>query len=352
MKNDDTSPPALLASAKLASAKLASAKPGPGPGSPERRGTYELRDPADLVGHFHPALKTIPELAEESLEFLAIAGGIEKCGIIQPLLVDEQGRILDDHSRTLLRCARRWQMKSVPVQVRDSGDVHALIIHSLAHRRHFTKSALAYLACPHLGPAFAAASEKRLKNLANCQCFSKVAEGTIGAKTVEALATDLGIERRLLFEARKVHEEFEDEKKYRFLQFANPASDVVEMTLREYFEPRILRAPFGGEHEQHRPMGLGGVIAGIATVREEKRGIYSPKTASQLELFSDGFDSFTGRALRVTPEAMRKGIRTWFDEHEEKLSDEQLNQIELLGETIKTQARQMRKSKNQTNQTT
>jgi len=308
----------------------------------------ELRDPADLVNHYHPALRNIPELADDSDEFLAIARGMQKCGIIQPLLVDEKGRILDDHSRTLLRCARRWQYPEVPVQVRDSSDVHLLIIHSLAHRRQLTKSAIAYLACPHLEPAFEIARSNRLEKLQKGQYSSVVHEETTAAKTMYELAESMGISRRILFDAANVHKEFEDTRKYpRTVMGGAQDGAEVELTLREWYEPRILRSPIGGEHEINRPMGLGGVIAGIASDRLAVRKGGPPKeTDRQLELFTSGLGQLLLRASRLGgPEKIRATVRTWLDAQLEsdRLSDEQLDDLEALGQTIRDEARGRRK---------
>jgi hypothetical protein len=308
----------------------------------------ELRDPADLIGHYHPALRDIPELPDDSPEFLAIASGMHKCGIIQPLLVDEKGRILDDHSRTLLRCARRWQCPEVPVQVRDSADVHLLIIHSLAHRRQLTKSAIAYLACPHLDQAFNISREKGWENLKKGQFSPGVAAATAGPTTVENLAVLMGIERNLLFEARKVRKEFEDTRKYpRTVMGGAQDGAEAELTLREWYEPLILRSPVGGEHESNRPMGLGGVIAGIASDRLAVRKGGPPRDADrQLELFTSGLGQLLLRASRLGgPEKIRATVRTWLDEQLEssRLSDDQLDDLEALGQTIRDEARGRRK---------
>lgn len=306
----------------------------------------EQRDPKDIYKNPHAVLNDIPELPQDSVEFLAIADSVHRGGILQPLLVDEHDRVLDDESRTLAQCAWRWKLASVPVLVCSSEDAALICLTKLASRRHLTKSALAYLCCPLLEPAFAAARAKRLENLENTQCFSKVSSGDYRCKTVEDLASELGIKRNLLFEARKVHQEFEDKKVYWFNVDGGAADGaVVECTLKDWFEPKILRAPIGGEHEQNRPLGLGGVIAGIASVIEERRGVFNPGTRNQLELFGTGIGQFTSRALKITPEKMRQSIREWMQAHEDKFTDEQLDQLEQLGESIKVEVRTIKKSK-------
>lgn len=248
----------------------------------------EQRDPAELRGHIHPTLKTIPELDEKSEEFLAIAAGMGQLGIRQPLQIDDAGRVLDDHSRTLLRCALRWQLKTVPVIVVPDPNVPLTIISGLAHRRHLTKSAIAYLAAGLIDQALTDAKHKHLKSLANTQDFPKgvSSETTNSYKTADEMASDLGIGRNLLFEARKVLELFADKKCYAFnLVGGSKDGSVMECTLKAWFEPRILKAPIGGEHEQNRPLGLGGVIAGIASVRQGDKGKFDPRS-KQPELFS------------------------------------------------------------------
>ena len=303
--------------------------------------TFTMRDPAELRGHYHPALKILPELPDDSPEFLAISAGVKKCGIIQPLLINDQGQILDDHSRTLLRSALRWQLKAVPVCVRYEDDVHMIIIHSLAHRRHLSKSAIAYLAYPHLGPAFEYARQRKLKQIKDSEVVS--AETT--EATVEDLAAALGIGRNLLFEAQKVHKEFSDKKTYSFNVRGGPHDgDVVECTLKAWFEPKLLQPFVGGEHEVNRPLGLGGIMAGIAIIKEGNRDVFNPKGATQLDLFSRGLNQFFGRALKVPTAQIAKTVKSWLECKDANLSDEQLEQLEQLGETLKTEARARRKT--------
>lgn len=241
----------------------------------------EYRDPASL--HVHPELRALPELSEEELKH--VRAGMQRAGLNQPLLIDDKNRILDDHSRTLWVCAKAWALKSVLVTVRATEDVHILIIQGLAHRRHLTKSAIAYLAVPHLQPAFEAAHRKHLESLRKGQQIPVVSSETTGVKSGDELAEELGIGRNLLFEARKVRKAFEDKKKYSFTVAGGPKDgEVVECTLREWFEPKILRSPIGGEHEANRPLGLGGVMAGIAGLAATKD--VSRQDRGQLELFT------------------------------------------------------------------
>ena len=218
----------------------------------------QLRDPQHLKNKYQPALRRLPELPDGSEKFLAICAGLKKTGFIRPILVDETDNVIDDHSRTLLRAALRWQLKEVPVQVRSSQDAPMVRIHSLAHVRHLSKSAIAYLAVPDLQPALEAARAHKLEMLRKGQEIpvgKSVADGT---QTLEDLATELGISKYMLTMAVQVRKAFEDKKTYTF-NVAGGAKDgaCVESTLKDWYEPKILQAYVGGEHEQNRPMGLG-----------------------------------------------------------------------------------------------
>jgi hypothetical protein len=259
-----------------------------------------FRDPADLAGHFHPSLKHIPPLDPASPEFKAIQAGVGQCGIVQPLIVDEHGRILTDHSRTLLACARLWALERVPVQVRDAAEAPLLLIHDLAHRRQLTKSAIAYLAYPLLKPAWEGAREKMEKGQFGAKKADFTGVHSMHSRNIEEFAIELGISRRLLFEAKEVHELFDkDNESYPFEREGGATDGAQEtLTLREYFEPKIFRAPIGGEHEQNRPMGLNGVLSGIKFLFKKSkshRGGRPEEEERQLKLFSKILDDELNR---------------------------------------------------------
>ena len=249
----------------------------------------QLRDPQHLKNKYQPALRRLPELPDGSEEFLALCAGLKKVGFIQPILVDEADNVIDDHSRSLLRAAIRWQFKDVPVQVRSSLDAPMLRIHSLAHVRHLSKSAIAYLAVPDLQPALDASRQRRLENLRKTPDILDSNSVAVGEQTLEELAAELGISKYLLTMAAQVRKAFEDKKLYTFnVQGGAKDGDCVEMTLKDWFEPRILQAYVGGEHEQNRPMGLGGILAGITAVREGDKSKFAPKP-KQGDFFADLF---------------------------------------------------------------
>ena len=256
----------------------------------------QLRDPQHLKNKYQEALRRLPELPDGSEEFLALCAGMKKAGFIRPILVDQYDKVIDDHSRSLLRAALRWQLKEVPVQVRHESEAAMLRLHSLIHVRHLSKSAIAYLAVPDLQPALDAARLRKLEMLRKGQETHVAHSVGDGDQTIEELATEIGIGRELLVLAIYIRKEFEDKKKYT-INAPGMAQDGAEMTLKEWFEPRIL-APFvGGEHEQRRPLGLGGVKAGIPIIREGNKSLFAPKLKQgdfYADLFTDNIHKFNG----------------------------------------------------------
>ena len=254
------------------------------------------RDPIEFKpGKVHPALKLIPELPQESDEFLALAATVKKTGFIRPLLVDEEGRLVDDHSRSLWRVALRWQMKSVPVQLVKSEDANLLIIHSLAHVRHLSKSAIAYLAEPQLQEAIKIAVLHYRQNLAKGQHFPSGPQDQTGLPTIEKMAEDLGLCRKTLDRAREVCSLFKahPQKRDFIVEGGEQDGTVVSCTFQEWYEAKILRAFVGGEHESSRPLGLGAVIAaiqGILATKDKGR----IETRGQMELFDRSFIKASG----------------------------------------------------------
>ena len=247
----------------------------------------QYRDPRHLKGRYTPALKQIPELPQDSSEFLALAAGLKKAGFIRPILVDENEQVIDDHSRSLLVAALRWgkDIPEVPVQVCCSADAPIIRIHSLAHVRHLSKSAIAYLAVPDLQPALDAARLQKLENLRKGQQTPEGSSGAFEAKTIEELAEELGICRETLKRAIEVRKAFEDKKKYSFnVKGGERDGATVECTFQEWFEPKLLQSFIGGEHEDNRPLGLGGILAGIEAKKLNPEKFNPKKNSAQMEL--------------------------------------------------------------------
>lgn len=296
----------------------------------------QIRDPQHLKS-IHKSLRLVPELPEGSEEFLALAAGLKKAGFIRPILIDQEDHIIDDHSRNLVRAARRWQMKEVPVQVCSSADAPMLLIHSLAHVRHLSKSAIAYLAVPHLQPALDAARMAKLEKLRKGQEIPVVSAEDDGDKTVEDLAEELGIGRNLIFLAREVRRSFEDKTPYTFNIVGGPKDgSSATMTLKEWFEPRLLQPFVGGEHEQNRPMGLGGIKAGITAVIEGDPSKFNPKgKPQQMDFFTEMFTRDARKFIKL-PEAKRQKA---FDAVEQLAAETPPEECEQLAATYKQMAK-------------
>jgi len=236
----------------------------------------EYRDPQQLKKMLAPALKRIPVLPADDQERIR-AALMQTGSILDPVRLDADGRVATDHGRTLVLAACDLGVKEVQVAVTDL-DSASLILDELTTRRHFTKSAIAYLAYPLLETAWKASKIRRVSNLMpgnkvgakmseNPNVSRKSPEATIEnlpTRTIEEFAAEHGVERNLLFEAQKVHELFEENegREFNFVVVGGKQDgELVPSTLRDWFEPLILRSPIGGEHERSRPMGLGAVVA-------------------------------------------------------------------------------------------
>jgi|ERR1017187_5192422 hypothetical protein len=265
----------------------------------------ETRDPQHLK-QLQPALKLVPELPDDSEEFLALAAGIKKAGFIRPILIDEDGRIIDDHSRNQARVARRWQLKEAPVQVCRSEDAALLRIHSLCHVRHLSKGAQIYLC---VDDALEMIEQSKRDVIAWHKSQRPEGAGSVrpeGGRAPEVLTQDEICEmfkwaKRMFERAIEVKKIFQDGRKYSWNVTGGAADgEVFEGTAREWFLPKLVQAFTGGEHEDARPIGLGGIIAGYETKRKNPDpDKFNPRHADQLELFVGAFGSKAVRQFRA-----------------------------------------------------
>lgn len=255
----------------------------------------ETRDPASL--EIHPVLRAIPAPHKDSDEVKAAADAIRVSGMhVLPIVVDDSTppRIITDDSRLRWMAARRMGMREVPVTIQPAAMAPVIAYTALIHRGHYTKSALAYLAYPMLASLFEVARAVRIENIKKSPISSIVSSGDDRGKTVEELAENLGMKRNLLFEAKRVHTEFaKDRNLYEFkIDGGGQDGAVVEQTLKDHFEPLILRQQVDSEQIQNRPIGLGGVLKAIGSVRAyDKAGGVRPPT-DQLDLFESGLKRF------------------------------------------------------------
>lgn len=220
--------------------------------------TITTRDPRELT--IHPAAKLQPEWAEDDARFERLVEDVRDRGITVPIIVDKEDRVVDGRHRR--RAAARLQLAEVPVTVCEPDEVASIILATLIQRRHFTPGQIAYLAFPAFESAYEESRRRRMAAL------KRDPNGLKPAKTVEALAEEIGVSRDLFLQAAKVHAIF--------------AKDQEAWQL---FEPRIL--------DPDRPAGLGAIIAGIAgrnaTVEQARP---EPK---QLDLFLDVWSTLKTR---------------------------------------------------------
>lgn len=220
--------------------------------------TIEMRDPRALK--VHPAASVQPEWAIDDRRFECLVEDVRDRGITVPLIVDPEDRVVDGRHR--LRSAKQLQLAQVPVTVCQPDEVASIILATLIQRRHFTPGQIAYLAFPAFEGAYEEARRRRM------QALKRDPNGLKPAKTVEALAAEIGVGRELFLQAAQIHHRFGKDPE-----------------LKAQFEPRIL--------DQHDPAGLGAVLAGIAGKAATKD---KPRPESkQLDLFVEVWDTLKTR---------------------------------------------------------
>jgi hypothetical protein len=288
----------------------------------------DLRDPKTL--HPHPVLKSIPAPGADSPLVCACADAIrENGGFVSPILIDESNQILTDDSRLRWIAAQRMALAAVPVTVQAGELAPAIALGALLNRDHLTQGARAYITVPLLKPAFEAARAFRLKNLRNAE-DSSITHSVGYAQNLDELAAKYRISKETLRQARLVRAEFErDHERYPFTIEGGPQDGrEVLLTLREFYEPKILREPIGGEHESYRPVGLGGVLAGIGSIRKTKRG--EKRNATQLLLFERGLKDF-GKRFRYwsdLDDAQRRQLRPKLQEWAQNMPDDLFEELQ------------------------
>ena len=88
---------------------------------------------------------------------------IEERGIDEALIVDEKNRVMS--GRVRLRIALDLRLPEVVITRRSSAEAASLIVQSLLQRRHYSKSALAYLAFPLFESMLVESRHRRVENL-------------------------------------------------------------------------------------------------------------------------------------------------------------------------------------------
>ncbi len=231
----------------------------------------------------HASLSLMPQWEDGDPRFLALCDDVREAGVREPLKAylpsqprsDGKTAVVVD-GRHRCRAAQRMQLSTVPVIIVPESEAASIIIATLLHRRHFSKSALAYLAFPFLKSAHEEANARKLANLRK----GAVKSGTPIVGSVEELADQLGISKRLFQYAAEVHDIFAQDPDY-----------------KKFMEPAIL------SDDPEESVALSRVKAGWGG---KKSTAGKPRVATQqLELFCQGTASlakFSSYWTKLDPE--------------------------------------------------
>lgn len=267
----------------------------------------------------HACLKHIPLWPDNGPRMMALRTEHQTTGLCPPIQLTAKHEIVDADSRERWRAAKMLQLPSIPVAIVPEELAELVSISTLVHRRHLTKSAIAYLVFPRLTLALEQARAQAHEKLRKLP-ISPVGAAAPTVKTVQEIAAGYGIEKTLLQEARRVHEIF-----------------AHDLAYKAQMEPRLLAEPIGGEHEQTRPVGLGAIIAGYAGKQNEDK----PRAdRGQLELFSQGFKAFCLRAPLPAHEAQARQV---IEDQLEKLSDTEVENVQRTAALIVSVAKHLGK---------
>lgn len=267
----------------------------------------------------HACLKHIPLWPDNGPRMMALRTELQTHGQCPPVQMTAKHEIVDADSRERWRAAKMLQLASIPVAIVPEELAVTVCLAVLFHRRHQTKSALAYLAFPMLAIALDEARSFALEMLKKGNVSPSGARRPT-AKSREEIAENLGISETTLKEARRVHEIFAHDPGY-----------------KAQMEPRLLAEPVGGEHEQHRPVGLGAIIAGFAGKKNED---HPRQVHEQLVLFGQAIKSFCIRAPLAVHEAQARRV---IEDQLEKLSETEVENVQRTAALIVSVAKHLGK---------
>lgn len=239
------------------------------------------RPTADLAPH-HKVKHLLGRWRPDSEEMLALRRSIQERGIISPLVVTPDNYILDGVTRW--QAAKALQLETVPVTVRPEIEALDIVIHSELHRRHQSKSQLAFRLVPFIEEAFQVAKQREIHGGAATRFQSADPANSIrrpepqpltqetgksgtlfSAKTVAEYAGQLGVSIRLLEQAHELHQLFgRHSEEWEWQEDALRAIGYdagQKLTFRDYFTPHIIEFD----------MSLGGALTGLKTRLEMAR---------------------------------------------------------------------------------
>lgn len=220
----------------------------------------EIVDPDSL--RLHPLLAQQPPPDSEILT--SVTDDIAERGIDHPLIVDEKNRVMDGRIR--LRGALALELPEIEIVRRPSSEAATIIIQSLLQRRHFSKSALAYLTYPLFGSMLEESKARRVENLKRGGASPDSTQNVLSGRSAELVARQAGVSRALFFQAREVHKLF-----------------ARHPEAKEKLEPQILAGD----------LCLGYAINGVVGLVSTKGKARNEE--NQLELFQRGIVSLRHR---------------------------------------------------------
>lgn len=267
----------------------------------------ERRNPHDLRPH--PRIKDFPRWQRDDPHWLGFVDDIRENGVQHALLITHGNIVVDGETRR--QGAIAAGLEDVPVEFVDENQVYTVIMRELAHRRNLTKGATAYVAVSTglLDRIFEEAQERQTARLKKGQ-ISVV--DSIDNGTLDRIASELGLCRDLIFQARKVAKIFAEDDAYR-----------IDL------EPKVK----AGE------VGLGAVIAGYAG-RKTTAGVDRIDRPTE-KLFHQGFQTLILRASRFPD---RQQMRVVIRQEVDLVEPDALGLVEEVAQTIKLCVSQRRKT--------
>ena len=283
-----------------------------------------MRDPGTLKPH--PLRRHFPKPDKESPEWFALADSVRAGGVLQPLLITEEGLVVDGVWR--LQAAKDWQMPEVPCRVVRADDAGWIIAESLICRKQMTRGATVYLMVPIVREIVQSGVLRRLANLKNGrttneielkpQCFSMSSNSTLdNTESVRGLCARWGIGKDVFYKAKAVWlwlaegEMTALRKLHADLGLAVPAAGELRQLqedLREDFEPALLS---GEKNLWNVESGIKGRLTG---------GAHEPPM-KQLELFGAALDTLAVRAERFdSPNKAATEVNKWIEATERDMN--------------------------------
>lgn len=269
------------------------------------------RNPAELRPHPLFAKTHHPMMAKDSAEWASLVQSVKENGVYQAVIITEDGEIVDGRHRAA--AAVEAGIAEVRVEVVEGWQAPLIIAETLVQRRHFNKSARAYLVAPFAEEATAAGKKARNANLRqnspNVQKLDVREEGA--TNTLESFADRMGISREYLVKARDVHARLE--KISQKVMVTHPVSGE-RMTVRERVED-ILFNEQGGFQPVLAMLGY--LAAGNKAEGQElkdKRAQYGRLAAQKFNALSANFrtwDTCDAVEKEVLYQAIPKEVVQW-----------------------------------------